>query len=81
MFFEPPRLEAAAEQLNVKDYSLNAVRLRYQLFEPRNVGATPFRFARRAHSCRDSHVMGVAAYPERKRGAASGPEPSPRTIP
>lgn len=65
LFFQPSRLEAAAEQLNVKDFSAKDVRLNYQLFEPGNLQPTAFRFARRTRLVNGLRPIGNIEKPER----------------
>ena len=65
LFFEPSHIEAAAEQLNVRNFSAKDVRLNYQLFEPGNLEPTGFRFARRTRLINGLRPIGNIEKPER----------------
>ncbi|MCK4342001.1 MAG: site-specific DNA-methyltransferase [Phycisphaerae bacterium] len=64
LFFEPSRIEVAAQQLDVKSFSAKDVRLNYQLFEPRNRQPTAFRAARRTRLVRGLGPIGNIEKPE-----------------
>jgi site-specific DNA-methyltransferase (adenine-specific) len=65
LFFQPARLEAAAEQLHLRRFSVKDVRLNYQLFEPRDEKATPLRVARRTRLVNGLRPIGNVEKPER----------------
>jgi DNA modification methylase len=65
LFLEPSRIEAAAEHLNVRDFSTTDVRVRYQLFHPGDREPTAVRSARRTRLLEDLHPIGNIEKPER----------------
>jgi hypothetical protein len=64
LFFEPPRIEAAAAELAVKDFSTKDVRVAFQLFDLRNP-RKELRGARRARLVSSLHPLGNIEQPER----------------
>lgn len=65
LFFEPSRIEAAAERLKIKNFSARNVRLKYQLFEPRDRKPTELCYARRTRLVDGFRPAGNILKPER----------------
>jgi len=65
LFFEPARIEVAAEHLGVQNFSARNVRLKYQLFDPGDRQSTQVRGARRTRLVKDLHPLGNIENPER----------------
>jgi len=65
LFFEPSRIEAAAERLGIADFSARNVRLQYQVFAPSGGQPAALRAARRTRLVTSLRPAGNIEKPER----------------